>query len=123
MKIAMILKAINRHAGIHASLALFFAFCWMTHHVAFLKMEGCGRQFALMNDRTMRVMALIDWVTAHSWLVIAYTLLPFASVAFLQIRGRPPWTCWVVVVVYCIPCVMYWSACAYIAGKLIGPMT
>jgi hypothetical protein len=45
--------------------------------------------------------------------------LAVASVAFLQIRGRPSWTCWLIAVVYCIPCVVYWGPCLYIFGKLL----
>ncbi|MGA2035641.1 MAG: hypothetical protein ABSG68_25615 [Thermoguttaceae bacterium] len=121
MEIGTIFKAINKHGAIYGYLALFFAFCWFIHFAASMKMEGCNRQFALMNDRTLRAMALIDWVPTHSWLVLAYVLLVVASVAFLQVRGQRSWTYWATAVVYCIPCVVYWLPCAYIAGKLLGP--
>jgi hypothetical protein len=62
MKIRTILRAINRYAAIHVCLAVLFAFCWLIHHLAFRKMEMCDRQFAVMNDRTLRALALIDWV-------------------------------------------------------------
>ena len=123
MKIRTILGAINRHAGIHVCLAIFFAFCWFLHFVATIKVECCKRGLCMINDRTLRAMALVDWVAAHSWLAIAYFFLVVASVAFLQIRGRAPWTYWLTAVVYCIPCIAYWGPCAYIAGKLlVGPM-
>jgi hypothetical protein len=70
VKIGTIIRAINKYAAIYVRLAVFFGFCWFTHYVAFLKMEGCHRQFALMNDETLHAMALIDWVVAHSWLAI-----------------------------------------------------
>jgi hypothetical protein len=83
-------------------------------------MEMCDRQFALMNDRTLRAMALIDWVAANWWLAAAYAFLPVACVAFLQIRGRPSWTYWPAAALFCLPCVVYWVPCAYIMGKLLG---
>ena len=120
MKVGAILAAIWRHAVVHACLATLFAMCWFTHHVALLRMEICDRQFAMMNNRTWKSMALIDWVTAHSWLAIAYIVLAFVSVAFLQARRRPAWTWWVTALVYGIPCAVYWSPCAYIAGKFLS---
>jgi hypothetical protein len=123
VKIGTILGAINRCAAIHVCLAVFFAFCWVTHYAAVLKMQFFNRQFALMNDKTLRAMALIDWVAANWWLAVAYAFLAVASVAFLQFRGRPRWTWRVTALVFCIPCVVYWQPCAYIAGKLLGPVT
>ena len=81
-------------------------------------MEICHRQFVVMNVRTLRTMALIDWVAGHWWLAMAYFVLVVAAVAFLQIRGRPAWTYWLTAALFCIPCVAYWFPCAAIAGKL-----
>ena len=117
----MKIRAINRYAAIYECLAVFFAFCWFVHFAACVKMNICDRHFTVMTEQTMKAMTLIDWVTAHSWLALAYILLVVASVAFLQIRGRPQWTCWIAAAAYCIPCFVYWLPCAYIAGKLIGP--
>ncbi len=119
MNIGTILKAIHKHAAIHECLAVFFAFCWFTHFAASLKME-MRSHFASMDDETLRDMALIDWVAAHSWVAIAYVLLVVASVAFLQIRGRPEWIYWLAAAVFCIPCVVYLDRCVYISGKLLG---
>ena len=119
MKIRASLPAINRHAGIHACVGVYFAFWWLIHFAASMKMEACNRHFALMNGETFRAMALIDWIAAHSWLVIAYVFLAVGSIAFLQIRGRPPWTCWIIAVVYCVPCIAYLKACVYITGKFL----
>ena len=118
MKSRTILREINRHAAIYVCLAVFFAFCWFIHFAAYLKMGACNRQFAVMNDETLRAMALIDWITVHFWLAIAYVLLVIASVAFLQIRGRRPWTHWVAALSLCGPCLLYWSACMYCATVL-----
>ena len=123
MKAGVILAAIQRCAAVYVCLAAFFAICWFIHFAASMKMEFCNRQFALMNDKTLRAMALIDWVAAHAWLAIAYVFLTAASVVFLQIRGRPAWTYWLAAVVFCVPCVVYWLPCAYIAGKLLAAPT
>ena len=122
MKVGAILTVIRRHAGIYVCMAVFFAFCWLIHYAALLKMEICDRQFAVMNDGTLKAMALIDLVAAHPCLAIAYVALAFVSVAFLQVRRRPRWTWWGSALVYGIPCVVYWSPCAYIAGKFPGFM-
>ena len=121
MKVGTILAAINRHAAIYVCLAVFFAFCWFLHFAASLRMEICNRQFGLMNDKSLRAMALIDWVADHSWMAIAYVFLVVASIAFLQIRGRPAWSCWLTAALFCIPCIVYWLPCLYICGKLLGP--
>ena len=121
-KIGTLFRAINRHAAIYVCLAAFFGLGWIIHYLAFLKMEICNRQFVVMNDKTLRAMALIDWVSAHSRLAIVYVFSVVASIAFLQIRGRPPWAYWLAAVLFCLPCVVYCTTCAYIANKLLGPM-
>ena len=110
--------AISRHAAIYVCMVAFFALCWFSHYMARLTMEICNRQFLVMNAKTLRAMALIDWVAGHSWLAVAYVFLVVASVAFLQIRRRPPWTYWVTAALFSIPCFAYWLPCAFIAGKL-----
>ena len=118
IKIDAILEAIN-NTVLHVCMAMFFAFCGFTHYMAVLNMEISKRQFAVMNDKTFWAMALIDWVAAHWWLAIAYVLLVVGSVAFLQFRGRPWWTSWLIAVILCIPCVVYWKACVYIVFKVL----
>lgn len=117
MKIGTILKAIYWNAGIYVCLAVFFALCWAFHHLAFLRMECSHRQFLLMNDETLRAMALIDWVAVNSWIAIAYVVLVVAVVVFAQIRGHPAWTYWLTTVILCIPCVLYCGKCMYITLK------
>lgn len=118
MRVGTVLRTIGKHANIHVCLAVIFAFSWFFHYMAYMRMEMCNRQFFVMNDRTMRTMALIDYMAANPWLAIAYAFLAFAAVVFLQIRVRPPWTCWLTAAAFCAPCIVYWSACAYIAvGK------
>ena len=106
-----IFRAITKHA-IYACMAVFFALCWFSHYLARLAMEVCNRQFLVMNGKTLRAMALIDWVAAHWWLAVGYVFLVAASVAFLQIRGRRPWTYWATAVLFCIPGFAYWLPCA-----------
>ena len=113
-----ILRAMNRQA-IYVCLAVFFALCWFSHCLARLAMETCKRQFLVMDGKTFRAMALVDWVAAHWWLAAAYVFLVLASVAFLQVRGRPAWTYWVTAMLFCIPGFAYWLPCAYLAGKLL----
>ena len=119
MKVKTVLIAINRHAAIYVCLALFFALCWLIHHLALLRMEMCNRQFLLMNDRTVRAMAVIDLIAANSWWAIAYIVLVVAAVAFLQIRGYQPWTYWAIAMFFCLPCIVYWWPCIYIGGKCL----
>ena len=119
MKIGTILRAINRHAAIYVCLAVFLAFCWFTHYVAFLKMEISNRQFAVMNDETLRAMALIDWVAAHLWLAIAYVVMVVAAIVFAQVRGYPAWAYWLTALILCIPCALYCGRCIYIMNKFL----
>jgi len=107
----------KKHAAIYVCLAVFFALCWFGHYLARLAMEACNRQFLAMNGKTLRAMALIDWVAAHAWLALAYVFVVVAAVVFLQIRGRAPWTYWVTAALFCIPGFVYWLPCVFIAGK------
>ncbi len=118
VKSGALFRAIKRHAAIYVCLAVFFALCWFSHYLARRAMEICDRHFPAMNGKTLRAMALIDWVAAHWWLAAAYVFLVVAAIAFLQIRGRPPWTYWVTAALFSIPCFAYWLPCAFIAGKL-----
>ena len=111
-------RARKQHATIYVCLAMFFALCWFSHYLARLTMEVCNRQFLAMNGKTLRAMALIDWVAAHAWLALAYVFVVVAAVAFLQVRGRAPWTYWAAAVLFCIPGFAYWLPCVFIAGKL-----
>lgn len=120
MKNRMLLRTIYQHALIYECLVVVFAISWFMHHLALWKMEGCNRHFAVMDGRTLRAMALIDWGAVNSWLAVAYVCLTLASVAFLQVRGHPRWTWWATAIVFCVPCVVYWFPCAYIAGKLLA---
>jgi hypothetical protein len=115
-----ILRAIKRHAAIYACLAIFFAFSWLIHYSAFLKMEGCHRQFALMTDRTLRAMALIDWVTANAWIAMAYVVLVVAAVAFAQFRGHPAWTYRLAALILCTPFLLYCGKCVYIMNVIFA---
>lgn len=117
LKLGPVFRAINKHA-IYVCLAVFFGLCWISHYLARLAMEICNRQFLAMNAKTLRAMALIDWVATHGWLALTYVLVVVAAVSFLQIRGRPPWTYWVTAVLFCIPGFAYWVPCVFIAGKL-----
>lgn len=115
MKVGTVLRATIRHSSIHLFLAMILAASWFIHYVAFRRMEMCDRQFTSMDDETTRAMALVDLIAVNYWWAIAYSLLAFAAVAFLQIRARPPWTYWLTAVTFCAPCMMYWIACAHIA--------
>ena len=106
----------RKQAVIHVCLGLLFASCWLIHHLASLRMEAVRRDFVLLSNRAIRAMSVLDFVAARGWLAIAYVALVFAAVGFLQVRGRPPWTHWLAALLFCIPCMLYWAACAYVAG-------
>jgi hypothetical protein len=118
VKTGTIRRAINRYADVYLWLAAFFAFCLFAHRVARLIMEARDRQFALMDDKTLRTMTLIDRVGDHSWLAIAYVVLVVGCVAFLQVRGRPAWTYGASAVLFGLPCILYGGACVHIMMKL-----
>jgi len=117
LKRGRVFRAINRHA-IYVCMAVFFGLCWFSHYLARLAMEIYNRHFLAMNAKTLRAMALIDWVAAHGWLAMAYVFLVVTAVSFLQLRRRPPWTYWVTAILFSIPCFAYWVPCVFIAGKL-----
>jgi hypothetical protein len=117
MTVKTAVRQINRHVGIHALLALFFGLCWLIHNLAFtrLKMDP-----TMLHDRTAHSWVLVGYVAENFWLAIAFILLAFGSVAFLQFRNRAPWTYWLTALLFCIPCIVYWIACARVLGKLVS---
>jgi hypothetical protein len=121
MKIGTVLRTINKNGAVYLCMGGSLAMSWSSHCIAVEKTKAYKRQLTFTNDAALRSIAsVIDWIAANRWLAIAYIFLVVASVAFLQIRRRPPWTHWLAALCLCAPCLFYWSACAYYATALLA---
>jgi hypothetical protein len=78
-----------------------------------------NRQFAFMDERTIRQMSAIDFMHAHYWIAIAYAAVFLSSLLWLEFRGAPRWAVWITFSVLAIPCLVYAWACVRIGNKII----
>jgi hypothetical protein len=119
MRVSRALSGLNRHSASVFLLALFLGFCVLAHFTALARMEGAGRHFAIMDARTVREMAVIDFVHGNVWIVIAYTVVFAGSLLWLEIRGFARWWLWAAFAVFALPCAAYSWGCVHIGGKFI----
>jgi hypothetical protein len=85
--------------------------------MAHAKMDFNNRQFAVMDDRTMREVRVIDFLHANLWLPLLYSAVFAGSVLWLEYRGAPRWAVWGTFVLLALPCLTYARACLHIVGK------
>ena len=119
MQILTALKWINRHSASSVVLLLLLGASTFAHVLAHLRMDMANRQFAIMDDRTIREIAVIDFMHAHYWVAIAYAVVFFATLLWLEIRSAPRWAVWVMFCLLALPCLVYAGACLRIGNKFI----
>jgi hypothetical protein len=119
MQILAALKWINRHSASSVLLLLLLSASTFAHVLARVRMDMASRQFAIMDDRTIRQMGLIDFMHAHYWVAIAYAAVYLGSLLWLEIRGAPRWAVWVTFGLLALPCLVYAGACLRIGNKFI----
>ena len=111
------LKRVNRHSAAAFAAALFLALCGLSHYLGLQKMAAVARRFPVMNSRTEKGMALIDFLDSHRWFAAAFAFLFIGSLLYLEMRGSPRWSVWLTFFVFAVPCLMYLMVCAYISNK------
>src|SRR6266516_669880 len=94
MSIGEHLKRINRHGGSVASLVVLFGLFAFSHWYARLRMEMANRQFAIMDDRTVRDTSVIDFIHGHIWIVVVYAAVFAGCLIWLEFRAAPRWAVW-----------------------------
>ena len=119
MTIRQAWRAVNRHAAVWVCLALFAAACVAAHLFAVFRIDLCDGQFALMDQMTVRSLALVGFVRGHPWLPCLHALLTAGGVLAMQWRGHPEWAWWLWSAALCSPFAVYVCACAHIGGKLM----
>ena len=119
MQIPAALKWINRHSAPSVLLLLILGASTFAHVLAHVRMDAASRQFAIMDDRTIGQMRIIDFVHAHCWVVIAYAVVFLASLLWLELRDAPRWSIWVTFAVLALPFLAYAEACLRIGNKFI----
>ena len=119
MTFKQILRSINHNFFVHFCLLVFLGLCVLCHLSATFKIDMSGGHFTLMNERTVKSLALIQFIGTNLWFPVLYGLVTFGGVFYLQVRGHPRWAYWLYAAVLCLPFWFYMSACAYIGGKFI----
>jgi hypothetical protein len=87
--------------------------------MARIRMDLANRQFAIMDERTVREMRVIDFIHTHLWMVIAYVAVFLACLLWLESRPMPRWSVWVTFIVLALPALAYGNACLHIGNKFI----
>src|SRR6266542_2310884 len=118
MQIPAALKWINRHSASSVLLLLVLGASTFAHVLARVRMDMASR-FAIMDDRTIGQMRVINFVHAHCWVAIAYAVVFLASLLWLELRDAPRWVVWVTFVLLALPCLTYAWACLCIGNKVI----
>ena len=119
MTIFQALKWFNRHGASSVLLVLLLGASAFVDFSARFQMDMANRQFALMDDRTVREMGLIDFIHSHLWMVIAYAVVFLVCLLWLEFRAAPRWSIWVTFIVLALPVMAYGSACLHIGNKFI----
>ena len=88
------------------------------HVLARVRMDMASR-FAIMDDRTIGQMRVIDFMNAHRSVAITYAAVFLASLLWLEFRAAARWVVWVTFVLLALPCLTYAWACLCIGNKVI----
>jgi hypothetical protein len=102
-----------------ASLVVLFGAVTFTHWSARLRMDMASRQFALMDDRTVRKLSVIDFVHSHFWIAAAYGAVFLACLIWLEFRAAPRWAVWATFIMLALPSLAYARTCLHIGNKFI----
>jgi len=118
MQITAALKWINRHSAPSVLLLLLLGASTFAHVLAHARMDIASR-FAIMDDRTIGQMRVIDFMHAHRSVAITFTAAFLASLLWLEFRAAARWVVWVTFVLLALPCLTYAWACLCIGNKVI----
>src|SRR6266516_4864827 len=119
MQIPAALKWINRHSAPSVLLLLILGASTFAHVLAHVRMDAASRQFAIMDDRTIGQMRVIDFMNAHRSAAITYAAVFLVSLLWLELRDAARWVVWVTFVLLALPCVTYAWACLCVGNKVI----
>ena len=94
--------------------------CLLGHCLARARMEAGHRQFPVMEPRTIRSMAVIDFLHQHWAMPYLYLVVFVGSLIYLEWRNAPRWSQWVVFFFFALPAITYFIGCVRIGGKVIS---
>jgi hypothetical protein len=92
--------------------------CAFCYGLALLRMEF-RHAFALLDERAIRRMALIDFVHAHPELTAGYALIFLAAILQGVWRRHPRWARHAAFAGFAAPCIVYLCVCAQISQKIV----
>ena len=117
MKFFATAKWVNRHSSSLILAAFLLLLCGVTHIMVLARMDFVKRQFPIMNLRTERSMAIIDFLNGNRLIAWVFIIAFISSLLCLELRAAPRWLVWLVFFSFAAPCGAYWMICAYIGGS------
>src|SRR5450631_69486 len=114
MKFFATAKWVNRHCSSLVLAASLLLPCGVEHIMALARMDSVNRQFPIMNLRTERGMATIDFLNDNRWIAWVFAVAFIGSLLYLELRAAPRWSVWLVFFSFTAPCIFYLIGCAYI---------
>ena len=112
-------KWFNRHGAPLVLLLLLLGAAAFANLMARLRMDMADRRFALMDERTIHEMRVIDFLNDRPWIVIAYVAVSLACFLWLKLRTAPRSTVWAMFTVLALQVLIYGNACLHIGNKVI----
>ena len=114
---ASLWKRINGRGGSFLPLVILFGITALSHLMAFGKM---GLPFALVDDRTMGEIHLIQLVQDHIWVLAIYFALLITAWFWLAVRSASRLVTLISLLFLSVPGLLYIRACVHIGSKLLG---
>ena len=92
----------------------------LLHFDAHSRMELAHRHFAIMDDKTISEMKIIDFLHDNYWIAIAYGVTYLGFMLSLVRRNQPRWIIWGTFLLLMQPALPYMAICFKIGGKFIA---
>jgi len=119
MRIRETLIWINQYSTSTVLLLFLLTASAFAHSLALVRMEVASRWFAVMDDRTVSQMGIIDFMHAHQWMAIVCGAVFLGMLLYLEFRKAPRWSVWITFCLLALPCMTYAGACLRIGNKII----
>ena len=108
---------LNRRAESFLLLPLLFGVFVIAHLLALTKV---GLSLALVDDRTVGEIRLIQFVQSHLWVVALYFALLIAVWCWIRACSASLLVTFISLLLLSMPCLLYIRSCLHIGSKLLG---
>jgi hypothetical protein len=109
---------IKLRAGSFLFIVILFGICGMAHFMAQTK-SGLAHYFALVDDRTLGELRLIQFIQTNLWIFGVYFGFLLGVWFWLGIRSASRFLTILCLGLLSLPCLLYIRACLHISNKLL----